>query len=114
MLNLRTLRPILWAMVLAAGLGLPAAPSDAQQRLVPNSEAQVLLSFAPVVKQAAPAVVNIFSKRKVQQSRPLSPLFDDPFFKRFFGDSFGGRQRKRIESSLGSGVIVSSDRKSVV
>ncbi|MHA1600259.1 MAG: Do family serine endopeptidase, partial [Alphaproteobacteria bacterium] len=71
---------------------------------------QVELSFAPVVKQVAPAVVNIFSKRVVRQ-RAVSPLFNDPFFKRFFGEDFGmlGVPRERIQSSLGSGVIVSSD-----
>jgi serine protease Do len=69
----------------------------------------MVLSFAPVVKKAAPSVVNIFSKRVVKQRRLTSPLFDDPFFKRFFGDSFGGAPRERMESSLGSGVIVSGD-----
>ena len=62
-----------------------------------------------MVKATAPAVVNVFSKRTVAQRRRPS-LFDDPFFKRFFGDQFGGRQkRERMESSLGSGVIVSED-----
>ncbi|HSR70776.1 MAG TPA: Do family serine endopeptidase, partial [Kiloniellales bacterium] len=58
----------------------------------------------------APAVVNIFSKKVVRQ-RGLSPLFSDPFFRRFFGDEFGGFgvPRERVQSSLGSGVIVSED-----
>src|SRR3546814_17827291 len=65
-----------------------------------------MLSFAPVVKKAAPAVVNIFAKRKVEQ-RAVASLLDDPFFRRFFGDGFGDRQRRaRAQSSLGSGVIV--------
>ena len=77
---------------------------------VPTSRIQIELSFAPVVKQVAPAVVNIFSRRIVRQ-RAVSPLFDDPFFKRFFGEDFGmlGVPRERIQSSLGSGVIVSPD-----
>ncbi len=84
--------------------GLPAA---AQQREVPESRAEVMLSFAPVVKKAAPAVVNIFTKRKVERQSPVSSLLDDPFFRRFFGDSFGDdRRREREQSSLGSGVIV--------
>ena len=54
-------------------------------------------------------MVNVFSKRTVKQRRRPS-LFDDPFFKRFFGERFGGSQkRERMESSLGSGVIVSGD-----
>src|SRR3546814_1375758 len=68
-----------------------------------------MLSFAPVVKKAAPAVVNIFAKRKVEQ-RAVPSLLDDPFFRRFFG---GGpddeRRREREQSSLGSGVIVAAE-----
>ena len=66
----------------------------------------VKLSFAPLVKKAAPAVVNIYTRKVVQSRR--SPLFDDPFFRRFFGGDIpgGGSGRQRIENSLGSGVIV--------
>lgn len=64
------------------------------------------LSFSPVVKKAAPAVVNIYTKRTVSQ-RAGHPFASDPFFAPFFRDDFmGGRMRKQIESSLGSGVIV--------
>jgi serine protease Do len=67
------------------------------------------LSYAPVVKRAAPAVVNIYSRKEVQ-TRGLTPLFDDPFFRRFFGENFRfGGPRSRIQNSLGSGVIVDSD-----
>ena len=88
---------------------LPAVAAD-QTKTAPDSRVQIELSFAPVVKQVAPAVVNIFSKRVVRQ-RGISPFFDDPFFKRFFGKNFGmfGVPRERIQSSLGSGVIVSED-----
>ena len=89
---------------------LPAATGYAQQREVPGSRGEVLLSFAPVVKQAAPAVVNIFSQRRQTARQPS--LFNDPFFKRFFGEDFGrrfGGPSERIQSSLGSGVIVSPD-----
>jgi len=55
-------------------------------------------------------VVNIFTKKTVR-SRSFSPLFDDPFFRRFFGEDFqfGPRQRRKVQNSLGSGVIVKSD-----
>lgn len=62
------------------------------------------VSYADAVAIAAPAVVNIHSRKTVVQS---SPLFDDPFFRRFFGDQFGTGPQKREETSLGSGVIVS-------
>ncbi len=94
------------ALVVSAFLALPAL---AQERQAPQSEEQVMLSFAPVVQAAAPAVVNIFTKRKVTERSGLSPLFSDPFFQKFFGDRFGGPTRERIQSSLGSGVIVSPD-----
>lgn len=90
-----------------AGLGAGAAV--AQKRAVPSGGAEIQLSFAPIVRKVGPAVVNIYTKRVVQQ-RPASPFFDDPFFRRFFGESspFGG-SRQRMENSLGSGVIVRSD-----
>ncbi len=92
----------------AFGTGIGAV--QAQGKQVPDSRDEITLSFAPVVKKVAPTVVNIFSERVVQQ-RPVSPLFSDPFFRRFFGDNFAmqGVPRKRMESSLGSGVIVSED-----
>jgi serine protease DegS len=61
------------------------------------------VSYADAVDIAAPAVVNIHSRKTVIQS---SPLFDDPFFRRFFGEQFGLAPREREETSLGSGVIV--------
>ncbi|MBE09318.1 MAG: serine protease, partial [Rhodospirillaceae bacterium] len=77
---------------------------------VPVSNAEIKLSFAPIVRRTGPAVVNIYAQKVVEQRRGW--MFNDPFFRRFFGDefSFGGRaKRKRIENSLGSGVIVRSD-----
>ena len=81
----------------------------AQSAQVPTAQEQITLSFAPLVREAAPAVVNITASRRVRT--PAVPsLFDDPFFRRFFGESLPlapGRQRP--QSSLGSGVIVSDD-----
>ncbi len=71
----------------------------AKPRVAPESMAEVQLSFAPIVDQAAPAVVNIFTKRVAQRQST-----GDPFFDRFFG-----RMTPREQSSLGSGVIVSPD-----
>lgn len=84
----------------------PAASS--LSRVVPKSDLQVRLSYAPLVRQAAPAVVNIYTKRVVEERR--NTLFDDPFFRRFFGDR-GSRSapRQRVQGSLGSGVIIGPD-----
>src|SRR5262249_32277395 len=95
-------------------ISMAALPLAAQDRapvdVVPQSRQQMTLSFAPVVREVAPAVVNIFTRTVVQsRNRAQSPLLDDPFFRRFFGDAspFGG-QRDRVQISLGSGVIVDS------
>ncbi len=72
---------------------------------VPSSQSEILLSFSPVVKKAAPAVVNIYTRKRVRQR--TSSLFNDPFFRQFFRGSLPqGPVRERMESSLGSGVIV--------
>jgi serine protease Do len=96
----------------AACLALtPAGDARAQSALkqVPTSQAQIELSYASVVKRAAPAVVNIYSRRVVREVR-RSPMFDDPFFQRFFGQGLDmGVPRERVQSSLGSGVIVRAD-----
>ncbi|MCL5097969.1 MAG: DegQ family serine endoprotease [Candidatus Omnitrophica bacterium] len=68
-------------------------------------------SFAPVVKKAAPSVVNISTTRLVKQ-KPAMDFFNDPMLRRFFGNQFGdhnGRPHSLWEHSLGSGVIVSKD-----
>ncbi|MEM7650627.1 MAG: Do family serine endopeptidase [Pseudomonadota bacterium] len=67
------------------------------------------LSFAPLVKKTAPAVINIYTKRTVSK-RSFHPFANDPFFSQFFRDNrFGGRMRRQVESALGSGVILSDD-----
>ncbi|MBL4647218.1 MAG: Do family serine endopeptidase [Rhizobiales bacterium] len=78
-------------------------PAAAQQ--VPASQGQIQLSFSPIVKTAAPAVVNVYATRMVA-ARPRSPFMNDPFFSRFFGNDRRGNGRQRKASSLGSGVIV--------
>jgi len=91
-------------VLLCAGLGpyIFSVQALGENRL-PRSREEIHLSYAPLVRKSAPAVVNIYTKRVVQQRR--SPFADDPFFRRFFGDAFGVPQ-KRVQNSLGSGVIV--------
>ncbi len=82
-----------------------ASPIRANADTVPTSRFQMQLSFAPLVKKTAPAVVNVYTS-KVVRERKLSPFGNDPFFNKFFGKDqfFGGRRKK--QNSLGSGVIV--------
>lgn len=72
---------------------------------VPQSEIEIKLSFVPLVKQAAPAVVNIYAKRIIEERR--SPFSRDPFFRDFFRNF--GQLQPRVQNSLGSGVILSVD-----
>jgi serine protease Do len=94
----------LFAAFLALLLLAPPARAEAR---APSSREVIRLSFAPIVKQAAPAVVNVFSRRVVHTAQGPAALFNDPFFRRFFGDRFP-MQRERVENSLGSGVILAA------
>ena len=71
----------------------------------PKNQQQLNLTYAPVVAHAAPAVVNVYAKRIVQNRRPS--LFNDPFFNDFFGRQ--SRPRQQLQNSLGSGVLVRED-----
>jgi Do/DeqQ family serine protease len=101
------IRPVR-AALFALSVTIFAIPAFAQVTAPapPQSRAEISLSFAPVVKRAAPAVVNVYAQRKVQGAS--NPFFDDPFFRRFFGGQLPGMgpPGERIQRSLGSGVIV--------
>ncbi|MFN2333868.1 MAG: DegQ family serine endoprotease [Wenzhouxiangellaceae bacterium] len=68
-------------------------------------DGQPLPSLAPVLDKVTPAVVNIHSSTRVQVR--TSPLFSDPFFRRFF--DMPSVPRERVQRSLGSGVIVNAE-----
>ncbi len=69
-------------------------------------------AMAEVAEAVSPAIVNISTTRteKISES-PFSPFFDDPFFRKFFGDRYRHPEtpKERKIASLGSGVIVSSN-----
>jgi serine protease Do len=88
----------------AAFLLLPCAVQAQDIDMVPQSQTQITLSYSPIVKKVAPAVVNIYSKRIVTQM--TNPFMRDPFFAQLFGGQNFGIPRQRLENSLGSGVIV--------
>jgi len=93
--------------------GAPRTPIAITQNALPVSLGNFANGFSAVLKPALPAVVNISSSKVVKPGRnQMSPMFNDPFFRQFFGDQFGpgqGQVRPQREQSLGSGVIVSSD-----
>lgn len=99
----------LW-LILAVCIAQNPAPALAQSEVVPRGKGEISLTFAPLVREVGPAVVNVYTRTVVAERRGVSPLFDDPFFKRFFGDLVPSLpQRRREATSLGSGVIVDAD-----
>ncbi len=96
-------------VLLVAGPWAEPRAQTAQTKAVPETTGEIELSFAAVVRQAAPAVVNIYTRRVVR-SGIASPLLKDPLLRHFFGEGFGfGMPRERVQASLGSGVIVRPD-----
>ncbi len=92
----RAIRVLISVLGAAFALGI-AGDGGAQTRAVPQSRQDIQLSFAPVVRNAAPAVVNIYTGRNI------SPwMMADPSFRQFFAE----QAPRRVQNSLGSGVIV--------
>ena len=93
--------------------GSEAQPAEAPAALAARAAAPALPApatlpdFSAIAGQAVPAVTNISSLTVVRRSN--SPFANDPFFQYFFGgdDIFGSR--RGVQSSLGSGVIVTPD-----
>jgi Do/DeqQ family serine protease len=96
---------ILQATLLATLLATLAVQPVLAETRVPETQAEISLGFAPLVKAAAPAVVNIYVKRVVQTR--ASPFQGDPLFEDMFRGF--GELRPRVQNSLGSGVILSPD-----
>lgn len=111
--SFQTVLALAFATLMAAILPVMASAQPAQsqgQGRLPASRSEIQLSFAPLVQRAAPAVVNVYTRRVEKVAQPSSPLFDDPFFRRFFGDQMPfGPPRERVAQSLGSGVIVEAE-----
>ncbi|MBC9252133.1 2-alkenal reductase [Pseudomonas alcaligenes] len=86
-------------------VGLPSHDVYLQQAPHYGTAQEGPVSYADAVSRAAPAVVNLYTTKMV--SRSSSPMFDDPVFRRFFGDNLP--KQRRMESSLGSAVIMSAE-----
>lgn len=96
----RLILPLLALLAACSGSSNSKAQSaalPAPTRHAPSSAAEMKMSFSPVVKKAAPAVVNVYARRVVRQQDPYWSMFG------------GGVPRARAELSLGSGVIVRPD-----
>jgi len=86
-------------------VGLPSLDVNLQQAPQTLGVQQGPVSYADALTTAAPSVVNLYTTKVV--NKPSHPLFEDPQFRRFFGDN--SPKQKRMESSLGSGVIMSPE-----
>ena len=110
--QLRMSLPSRW-LATAALIAIAAAPLGAgaqertPERRVPSSANELRLSYAPVVRRATPAVVNVYAAKTVAVR---NPLFDDPIFRRFFGGPGApGGSGDQVQRSLGSGVLVDAE-----
>ncbi|MGB3279300.1 MAG: trypsin-like peptidase domain-containing protein, partial [Pseudorhodobacter sp.] len=90
---------------LVVALSLCLMPQAINAEAIPQSRGEIALSFAPLVKQSIPAVVNIYAKYIVEGRE--SPFSGDPFFGQFFKDF--GTPTARVQNALGSGVILAGD-----
>jgi Do/DeqQ family serine protease len=95
------------ALGIGVGIGIGLAPrGDAEARALPRLRPGA--DFTGIARRTTPAVVNI-SALQVYRTR-RSPFFSDPFFREFFGGDLPFRTpREERRTSLGSGVLVSSD-----
>ena len=93
-------------VIATAPLGAGAQERTPERR-VPSSANELRLSYAPVVRRATPAVVNVYAAKTVAVR---NPLFDDPIFRRFFGGPGApGGSGDQVQRSLGSGVLVDAE-----
>jgi serine protease Do len=93
--------------------GKDSAPNITVSATPVNRDAKLVTSFAPIVKKAAPSVVNISSMRIVRERMQQNPFLNDPMFRQFFGNRFPNQgddqPRSHKSEGLGSGVIISPD-----
>ena len=82
----------------SAGIASAALPAEVHGQPLPT--------LAPMLERTLPSVVNISTTASVVET--VSPLFDDPFFRRFF--DMPRQQRERQQQGLGSGVIIDADQ----
>ena len=94
-----------WLCLAVLAATIAVAPiAEAQRRLPPPSKEAAMFSFAPVAKKAAPAVVNVYARGRVQT--PPTRMAEEQFFRRFFGERFGMPQEScKIRSARASSCI---------
>ena len=102
---MRKLRALAWACLAAMAL-IIVLPANAQGQPVPGITGEQLPTLAPLLEQVTPAVVNIAVVSEAPAA--TNPLYNDPFFRRFFDLPQAPQARPRM--SAGSGVIIDADK----
>jgi serine protease Do len=111
---------LVWAATALNIKSAPVIPVKVDDKPVAASGSPLGPSYAPIVKRVAPSVVKVLVTERAKKiaAADMSPFFDNPAFREFFGDQFGGpsgRPGRRgtiqqpPQEGLGSGVIVSAD-----
>ncbi|MGI0483293.1 HhoA/HhoB/HtrA family serine endopeptidase [Geminocystis sp. CENA526] len=79
---------------------------------LPGIEANGDINFVTkVVQEVGPAVVRINAQRTVASNGNIPPMFNDPFFRQFFGNQIPQMPQEEIQQGTGSGFIISDDGK---
>ena len=115
-MNKTHLRTGLLAVLVIAALTLSGTGLSAKEAKVSPESTKFLSQLSnaldDVAEVAGPAVVNISTTTTItMEQNPFGEMFNDPLFRRFFGEGNGrpGPKRKHKSSALGSGVIVSEN-----
>ena len=88
-------------LVLVSPLYGAASAQSIWDKVVPQSQAEIELSYAPLVREVSPAVVNVYTKKTVQRRMTMQEFM--------YGRRFGAPESQSVQNSLGSGVIVGAD-----
>ena len=96
----------------AATAGFAQTESNADATRTPRTKAELQSSFAALVEETAPAVVNIFARKLIKSRAPRGLPAQAPLWRLFRDTLLFGYGKQRIENSLGSGVIV--DKQGIV
>jgi serine protease Do len=91
----------------ATAINIAQAP-NVTQRVAPSNDS-VILSYHDSIKNAKKSVVNIATTSTATVNNQLDLMFNDPFFQEFFRNSPLAKPQQREITSLGSGVIISTD-----
>ncbi|MGH8497190.1 MAG: DegQ family serine endoprotease [Gammaproteobacteria bacterium] len=101
-------------LVITATIALHAQEEDATREEAAALSFDPVPTLAPIIERVSPAVVNIATRGSVEVQGQTNPLFEDPFFRRFFDlpEQFGPRERRF--QAAGSGVIVDAENGYIV